>query len=130
MLNKRGVSLVELVFAILMSLMMVFPVGMLLSGSGNQLSNTKDSINRTIRMLMTVERFFSEYGSITSRQETKSDEIQVEVTRENGIKNTLKFSSRFDQKNDSEDRKKKNEITFERTISVPEYGLICDYDFN
>lgn len=130
MLNQRGVSLVELVFAIVMSLMMIFPVGMLLSGSGNELSNTKHSINNTISIIMTVERFFSEYGSLGIKEDTNSDGIQVEITSENGSKNTLKFSAVPNQKRISEERKLKNEITFERTISVPEYGLICDYDFN
>lgn len=128
--RMRGTTLVEIIFAIIMGLTMIFPVGMLLSGSGIQVSSTRDGITRTVQMLMLVEKLICESGVQRDQFSDKIGDIQVEFTRNNGILNTLKFSSISTKPKLSEERRKISEISFERTLSVPEYGLIHDYELD
>ena len=127
MKKNHGTSLVEVIFASVLTLLMILPVSLLLSGGGGTASATREGTNRTVEILLLVDRLFGEPGSIPSVGD--NDNFNVEIVERNEFKSTFRFVSDWNSSRKKKG-KGKSKIEFERTASLPESSLIADYEFN
>lgn len=127
MKRNHGTSLVEVIFASVITLMMLLPISLLLSGGGGTASATREGTNRTVEILLLVDRLFGEPGNIPSVG--NNDNFNVELVERNEFKSTVRFISDWNSSTNKKG-KGKSKIEFERTACLPESSLIADYDFN
>lgn len=127
MKRNHGTSLVEVIFASVITLMMLLPISLLLSGGGGTFSATREGTNRTVEILLLVDRLFGEPENIPSI--FIDDNFRMELIERNEFRNCAKFI--FEWKNRAGDTNtRKSKIEFERTACLPESSLIADYEFN
>tara|TARA_Y100000589_G_C27116209_1_gene614346 strand:- start:709 stop:1098 length:390 start_codon:yes stop_codon:yes gene_type:complete len=127
MKKNHGTSLVEVIFASVITLLMILPISLLLSGGGGTASATREGTNRTVQILLLVDRLFGEPDNIPSIK--NDDNFRVELVERNQFKSTVRFISEW--KNGAGNKNvRKTKIEFERTACLPESSLIADYEFN
>ena len=127
MKKNHGTSLVEVIFASVLTLLMILPVSLLLSGGGGTVSATREGTNRTVQILLLVDRLFGDPENIPSIK--NDDNFRVELVDRNEFKSTVRFISEWKNR-PGDTNVRESKIEFERTACLPESSLMADYEFN